>query len=58
MGFVIMCCMLLNCEKFFQDSQIVWIQIRRDIESALVRVQSVCKDYQQRILVDRVKYLG
>ena len=33
------------------ECQTVWIQIRPDILSGLIWVQTVCKDYQQRALV-------
>ena len=33
------------------ECQTVWIQIRSDILSGLIRVQTVCKGYQQTIKV-------
>ena len=44
-------------ERFFQEyhqSQTVWIQIRPDIMSGLILVQSVCKSYQQMTLVGSI----
>ena len=35
------------------ECQTVWIQIRHDILSGLIWVQSVCKDYQQTTLGDK-----
>ena len=45
-------------ETFFQEyhqCQTIWIQIRPDKMSGLIRVQTVCKGYQQATLVGRVK---
>ena len=42
------------CKNFFKEYyqyQTVWIQIRPDILSGLIRVQTVCKEYQQMTLV-------
>ena len=36
-------------------SKTVWIQIRTDVLSGLVSVQTVCKGYQQMILGGKVK---
>ena len=36
------------------ECQTDWIQIRPDILSGLIRVQTVCKNYQQTTLVGRV----
>ena len=35
------------------ECQTAWIQIRQDILSGLIWVQTVCKDYQQRTLVGK-----
>ena len=43
---------------FFQEyhqCQTVWIQIRPDIKSVLIWVQTVCKDYQQTTKVNTTK---
>ena len=43
-------------EKFFQEyhlCQTVWNQIRPDILSGLIWVQTVCKGYQQMTLVGK-----
>ena len=55
-------------EKFFQEydqCQTVWIQIRSDILSDLIWVQTVCESYQQTTLGDKklmfvniAKYIG
>ena len=42
--------LLMGCNKSNQTNQTVWIQIRSDILSGLVCVQTVCKGYQQTTL--------
>ena len=57
---------LLSSADFFQNRlfrkilsgihsqcQTVWIQIRPDVVSSLIWVQTVCKSYQQTTLVDK-----
>ena len=53
-------CLLGNFHAFFQNSftntkcQTVWTQIKSDILSDLIWVQTVCKGYQQTELVGKV----
>ena len=61
----------LSSGDFFQkilsgmpsECQIVWVQIRPDISSGLIWVQTVCKSYQQttqedhELIRDRIKHL-
>ena len=42
-------------QKLPSESQTVWIQIRPDILSDMIWVQTVCKDYQQMKLACRVQ---
>ena len=52
---MLFCCLLIYFkinffEKFFQDyhqCQTVWIQIRPDIMSGLIWIQTICKGYHQ-----------
>ena len=46
-------CFLSSAEKFLQG-QTVWIQIKVDVLSDLIWIQTVCNAYQQTTLVDRV----
>ena len=60
-------CMILSSGDYFSKSiflekiqsgiqsecQTVWVQIRTDILSVLIWVQTVCKGYQQTTLVDK-----
>ena len=39
------------------ECQIVWVQIRPDVLSGLIWVQTVCKGYQQTTPVGKVKHL-
>ena len=44
-------------KKIFREHhqcQIVWLQIRLDILSGLIRVETVCKSYQQNTLAGEV----
>ena len=38
--------------KFLIGCQTDWVQIRPDVLSGMIWVQSVCKDYEQTTLVD------
>ena len=55
-NFSCLCCRLLTFQNYFfqkilsgalSECQMVWIQIRTDILSVLIWVQTVCKSYQQ-----------
>ena len=61
-NFSFLCCRLLifsNFSEKLSECQTVWIQIRTDILSVLIWVQTVCKDNQQTTKViasiERVK---
>ena len=44
-------------QEYLQECQTVWIQIRPDILSGLIWVQTVCKGYLQTKPVSRVNWL-